>query len=85
MGNCDAPLALGHGVWYSLLTVVIQEHDMDGAIKTNRKYPAYTLAELEAAVAAGRGNQVMLDEIAARKAGTSKVLTIPQIVKAVRS
>jgi hypothetical protein len=52
---------------------------MDGAAKTNRKYPAYTLAQLEAFVASGRGNDVMVAEIAARKSGTSNVLSVPQI------
>ena len=57
---------------------------MDGAIKTNRKYPAYSLAELEAKVAAGYGNAVMIEEIAARKAGVKfegKVFDLPDLVK----
>lgn len=54
---------------------------MDAGHKSNRKYPAYTTAELEAAVAAGNGNPVMVAEIAARKAGTSNVLVVPQIVR----
>lgn len=53
---------------------------MDGAHKSTRKYPGYTLAELEAAVAAGRGNDVMLKEIADRKAGISKPFETPQIL-----
>lgn len=52
---------------------------MDGAIKTNRKYPSYTLAQLEAAVAEGRGNPVMEAEIAARKSGMSVAFRVPQI------
>lgn len=51
---------------------------MDGA-KSNRKYPSYTLAQLEAFVAEGRGNEVMVKEIADRKAGISKPLVVPQI------
>lgn len=43
---------------------------MDAASKSTRKYPSYTLAELESFVAAGRGNDVMIAEIAARKAGS---------------
>jgi hypothetical protein len=53
---------------------------MDGAIKTNRKFPGYTLAQLELAVAEGRGNDVMVKEISDRKAGISNVLAIPQIL-----
>ena len=51
---------------------------MDGA-KSKMKYPGYTLAQLEQAVAEGRGNDVMLKEIADRKAGISKPLVVPQI------
>lgn len=51
---------------------------MDAA-RSNRKYPAYTLAQLEAAVAAGRGNPVMVQEIEDRKAGRSVALVVPQI------
>jgi hypothetical protein len=51
---------------------------MDAA-KSNRKYPSYTLAQLEAFVAEGRGNDVMAQEIAARKAGRSAPLRVPQI------
>jgi len=40
---------------------------MDGAIST-RKFPAYTTAQLEAAVAAGRGTEAMIQEIADRNA-----------------
>lgn len=52
---------------------------MDGAAKTNRKYPSYTLSQLEAAVAEGRGNPVMVEEIANRKSGVSQHLVVPQI------
>lgn len=51
---------------------------MDAA-RSNRKYPAYTLGELESFVAAGRGNAVMVQEIAERKAGLSAPLVVPQI------
>jgi hypothetical protein len=52
---------------------------MDAGHKSQRKYPAYTLAQLEAFVAEGRGNDVMVKEIADRKAGASKTLVVPQI------
>lgn len=52
---------------------------MDAAYKSNRKYPSYTLAELEAFVAEGRGNDVMVKEIADRKAGISTTFVVPQI------
>ena len=45
-----------------------------------RKYPSYTLAELEKFVAEGRGNATMMQEIEARKAGTSVRLVTPQIL-----
>lgn len=45
-----------------------------------RKYPSYTTEELEAAVAAGRGNDVMIEEIARRKAGLSVPQVTPQIM-----
>lgn len=51
---------------------------MDSAIKTSRMFPAYTLAELEVFVAAGRGSDAMLAEIAARKANASKPFVVPQ-------
>lgn len=51
---------------------------MDAA-RSNRKYPGYTLAQLEAAVADGRGTPVMVQEIADRKAGLSEALVVPQI------
>lgn len=52
---------------------------MDAAHKSNRKYPSYTLAQLEAFVAEGKGNDVMIAEIAARKAGANAALVVPQI------
>lgn len=52
---------------------------MDAGHKSQRKYPAYTLAELETIVAEGRGNDVMVKEIADRKAGISKPFVVPQI------
>lgn len=52
---------------------------MDAAIRTGRKYPSYTLAQLEAFVEKGTGNEVMIAEIAARKAGTSTAFKTPQI------
>ncbi len=52
---------------------------MDSAIKTNRLFPAYTLAELEAFAAQGKANPAMLGEIEARKSGASKPLVVPQI------
>lgn len=52
---------------------------MDSAHKSIRKYPSYTLAQLEAFIAEGRGNDVMVQEIAARKAGISTMLVVPQL------
>lgn len=54
---------------------------MDGAISP-RKFPAYTTAQLESAVAAGRGTEAMIQEIADRKAGKSVAKVIPQLVPA---
>lgn len=45
-----------------------------------RKYPSYTLTELEKFVAEGKGNPVMVQEIADRKSGASTVKTTPQIL-----
>lgn len=45
-----------------------------------RKYPSYTLAELEKFVAEGRSTPVMIQEIANRKTGASAVLVTPQIL-----
>lgn len=53
---------------------------MDNAMKTSRMFPAYTLAELEAAIAAGRGTDAMAAEVAARKAGASKAFVVPQLM-----
>lgn len=53
---------------------------MDGAIST-RKFPAYTTAQLESAVAAGRGTEAMREEIERRKSGESKATVIPQIMR----
>lgn len=52
---------------------------MDAAHKSTRKYPSYTLAQLEAFVAEGNGNEVMVAEIAARKAGASVAFVVPQV------
>lgn len=52
---------------------------MDAAHKSTRKYPSYTLAQLETFVAEGLGSDVMIKEIADRKAGTSTVHVTPQI------
>lgn len=57
----------------------IQENTMDGGHKSARKYPSYTLEQLEAFVAEGGSNPVMVQEIADCKAGTSKILVVPQI------
>jgi hypothetical protein len=56
------------------------DSDMDSAMKTGRMFPAYTLVELKAAIAAGRGTEAMMAEVAAREAGASKVFAVPQIV-----
>jgi hypothetical protein len=54
---------------------------MDSANQnTTRKYPSYTTAQLEASVAAGRGNDVMIEEIARRKAGLSVAQITPQLL-----
>lgn len=45
-----------------------------------RKYPSYSLADLEKAVAEGRGNPVMVQEIADRKSGASQHKVTPQIL-----
>jgi len=45
-----------------------------------RKYPSYSLAELERFVAEGRGNSVMKQEIADRKSGASTYKVTPQIL-----
>lgn len=53
---------------------------MDAAHKSARKYPSYTLAQLEAFIAEGRGNPVMVQEVADRKAGSSTTYAVPQIL-----
>ena len=45
----------------------------------SRKYPSYTLGDLEKFVAEGRGNPGMVQEIADRKSGASAHLATPQI------
>jgi hypothetical protein len=52
---------------------------MDAAHKSARKYPGYTLTELEAFVAEGKGNAIMEQEIADRKANRSVAFVVPQI------
>lgn len=52
---------------------------MDAA-RSNRKYPSYTLAQLESFVAEGKGNQVMTQEISDRKANRSAPAITPQIL-----
>lgn len=56
---------------------------MDAGHKSNRKYPAYTTADLKRFVAEGRGDKAVLDamqeEIIARDAGISKPFVTPQI------
>jgi hypothetical protein len=52
---------------------------MDGATST-RKYPSYTTAQLESFVSAGDGDAVMIKEIADRKAGSSVLRSIPQLI-----
>lgn len=56
---------------------------MDACHKSNRKFPSYTLVELESFVAAGLNDdalkQEIVQEIADRKAGTSKPFVVPQI------
>lgn len=52
---------------------------MDAAIRSSRKFPSYTLAQLEAFVAAGKGSESMVAEIAARKSGRSIAFKTPQI------
>lgn len=51
---------------------------MDSA-SNKRKFPGYTLKQLEKAVAEGRGTDAMRKEIADRKAGISVVCEVPQI------
>lgn len=44
-----------------------------------RKWPSYTLAELEATVKAGKGSREMEEEIQNRKTGASQIRVTPQI------
>lgn len=44
-----------------------------------RKYPSYTLAELEKFITEGRGNDSMIEEVVRRKEGTSKAFVTPQV------
>lgn len=54
---------------------------MDSANQNSpRKYPSYTTVELENAVTSGRGNDVMIEEIARRKAGLSVAMVTPQLL-----
>ena len=63
---------------------------MDGAATTNRKYPSYTTAQLESAIADIKANETgsdacmcmiaMSDEVARRKAGLSQVAVTPQLI-----
>jgi hypothetical protein len=54
--------------------------DIDHDIAMDRKYPSYTLAELEKFVAEGKGNPTMVQEIADRKSGASIPKSTPQIL-----
>lgn len=45
-----------------------------------RKYPSYSLSELEAFVTNGDGNPVMIQEIADRKIGASQHKVTPQLI-----
>jgi len=56
---------------------------MDGAMKTSRLFPAYTLAELEVFAAQGKASPAMLGEIEARKSGASTPFAVPQLKKGV--
>jgi hypothetical protein len=59
--------------------VVERETHMDGATST-RKYPSYTTADLEAFVACGQGNAIMVQEIADRKSRISVIHATPQLL-----
>jgi N-methylhydantoinase B/oxoprolinase/acetone carboxylase alpha subunit len=52
----------------------------DYELAMDRRYPSYTLADLEKAVAAGRGTPEMMQEIADRKSGASVIKVTPQIL-----
>lgn len=45
-----------------------------------RKYPSYSLAELEIFIANGEGTPVMIQEIADRKSGASQHKVTPQLI-----
>lgn len=53
--------------------------DMEKAMDA-RKFPSYTLADLEGFVASGKGSPEMVQEIADRKAGRSTTTVTPQIL-----
>ena len=59
----------------------------DAAFQT-APYPGYTTAQLTAAIAAGRGNPIMLAEVArraARDAGDASVMTPGERLRAARA
>jgi hypothetical protein len=56
------------------------EIDCRQDIAMDRKYPSYTLADLEKFVAEGKGNPAMVQEIADRKSGASHTKVTPQIL-----
>jgi hypothetical protein len=69
----------------SAARIVMQVADPDVEISEDsamdaRKYPSYTLADLERFVAEGKGNAVMIQEIADRKSGASQTKVTPQII-----
>ena len=53
--------------------------DATGNFPSTRKFPSYTLANLKAWVAEGRGTPEIEAEIAAREAGASTVTVTPQL------
>lgn len=53
---------------------------MDASPRSNRAFPAYTLAQLEAFVAAGTASPAIVAEIDARKSGASVARVVPQIL-----
>jgi hypothetical protein len=58
-----------------------EDRQMDAAQNlTGRKFPGYTLAELKAFVAAGKGTAEMMTEIANREIGTSTHYRVPQLI-----
>lgn len=59
---------------------------MDAGRKSTRKFPSYTLAQLKQVVVQGPTDwnsaanlELIKQEIAAREAGTSKPVSVPQI------